>query len=218
MFTKQPDANNATTTLESRGRSSMSMRSPRGLLAAIVFLLALPIALLYQVLFGSGAGIIVHLALGVGSVLLLVAVFDFRLPAWINWIGCVSAGALATIFLLQGAALLIENDSLTYFAYQVLGQWPEGLFPALLILWFFAMLLFDSQGKARIFGFVAMSIVVGFEVYRYASFALGTPMEAQPEMLRLLLLVPFVWLLFESTKKAHLTQDAVPRLRSSVGG
>jgi hypothetical protein len=205
MFTKQPDKNEATTMMGSQGSSRVSMRSPRGLLAAIVFLLAIPVAFLCQILFGSGASTTIHLALGAGCVLLSFAVFDFKLPRWINWIGCASAGALAAIFLLQAVALLIPNDSLNYLAYQVLGQsGPESLFPALLILWFVAMLLMDSQGKTRILGFVAMSIAVGFEVYTHALSYLGTPIEAQPQMLRPLMLLPFVWLLFESTKKIHL--------------
>ena len=194
------------------------MRSPLGFLAAIVFLLALPVAVLCQVLVGSGSGVAVHLALAAGCVLLSFAVFDFRLPGWMNWIGCVSAAATGAIFLLQGVALLIHSYSLTYLAYQVLGQWPESLFPALLILWFLAMLLFDSQGKTRILGYGAVSIVVGFEVYRYTLAYLGNPIEAQPTILRLLMLLPFVWLLFESIKKTHLTDDAVPSFRNSVKG
>jgi hypothetical protein len=78
------------------------------------------------------------------------------------------------------------------------------VFPALLVLWFVAMLLFDSQGKTRILGFVAMSIAVGFEVYTHTLSYLGTPIEAQPQILRVLMLPMFVWLLFESTKKVHL--------------
>jgi hypothetical protein len=194
------------------------MRSPRGLLAAVVFLLALPVAVLCQVLFGSGDGVAVHLALALGSVLLSFAVFDFKVPRWISWIGCVSAGALAVIFLSQGVADLLQNDSLAYLAYQVLGQWPEGLLPVLLTLWFVAMLLIDSRGKTRILGFVVMSIVVGFEVCRYTLAYLGTPIEAQPRMLTLLMLLPFVWLLIESTKKTYLTQDAVPSLGDPVKG
>jgi hypothetical protein len=216
MFTKQPVTNEPTTMMESQGTSSM--RSFRGFLAAIVFLLAVPVALLCQILFGSGAGTTIHLVLGAGSVLLSFAVFDFELPRWINWIGCVSAAALGAIFLLQAVALLIPNDSLNYVAYQVLGQWPEGLFPVLLILWFVAMLLFDSQGKTRILGFVALSIAVGFELYTYTLAYLGTPIEEQSQILRLLMLPLFVWLLFESTKKTHLTRDAVPSLRSPVKG
>jgi hypothetical protein len=194
----------APTMMESQGRSRGSMRSPRGFLAAIVFLLALPIAVLSQILFGSGDGTTIHLALGTGSLLLAFAVFDFKLPRWINWIGRVCAGALAIIFLLQAVALLIPNESLTYLAYQVLGQRLEGLLTDLIILWFVAMLLMDSQGKTRILGFVAMSIAVASEVYKYALVYLGTPIEAQPQILRALMLLPFVWLLFESAKKVHL--------------
>jgi hypothetical protein len=205
MSTKQPVANEATTMMESRGSSGVRhLRSPRGLLAAVVFLLAVPVALLCQILFGSGAGTTLHLALGAGSVLLSFAVFDFKLPRWINWIGCVSAGALGAIFLLQAVALLIPNDSLNYLAFDVLGQRLEGSLPDLIILWFVAMLLFVSQGKTRILGIVALSLAVGFEVYKYTLAYLGTPVEAQPQMLRLLMLLLFVWLLFESTKKVHL--------------
>jgi hypothetical protein len=204
MFTKRPDTNEATTMMKSQGRSRVSMRSPRGFLAAIVFLLAIPVAFLCQIFFGSGASTTIHLALGAGSVLLSFAVFDFKLSRWINWIGCISAGALAAILLLQAVALLIPNVSLYHFAYQVLGQRLEGLLPDLIILWFVAMLLFDSQGKTRILGFVAMSIVVGLEVYKYTLAHLGTPIEAQPQRLKALLLLAFVWLLFECTKKTHL--------------
>jgi hypothetical protein len=215
MSTNQPITPGAPTTTVSQGISGVRIRSPRGLLAAIVFLMAVPVTFLFLILFGSGASTAIHLALGAGSVVLAFAVFDFKLPRWINWIGSVSAGALGAIFLLQAVALLISNDSLNYFAYEVLGQSgpgsvfsallvPESLFPALLVLWFVAMLLFDSQGKSRILGFVAMSIAVGFEVYTHTLSYLGTPIEAQPQILRLLMLPMFVWLLFESTKKVHL--------------
>ena len=42
------------------------------------------------------------------------AVFDFKLPSWITWIGCLSMSALAAIFLVQGVSHLIENDAFTY--------------------------------------------------------------------------------------------------------
>jgi hypothetical protein len=218
MPTNQPITTTATTTTQSRGSSGVHMRSPLGLLAALAFLSALPIAFGFQVLFGSGVGTAIHFALATGSILLAFSVFDFTLPRWMNWIGCAAALALGTIFLLQALALLIPNESLNYVAYQVLGQWPEGLFPVLLILWFVAMLIFDSQGKTRILGFVALSIAVGFEVYTHTLAYLGIPIEAQSQMLRLLMLLLFVWLLFESTKKTNPTQDAVPSLRSPVKG
>ena len=177
------------------------MRSPRGFLAAIVFLLALPIAVLYQMLFGNGAAAVLHLAFALGSVLLSLAVFDFQMPRWITWTGCVSAGALAAIFLLQGVADLIENDSLTYVANEVLGQWLERILVDLVILWFVAMLLIDSQGKTRVLGFGVMSIAVCVEVYSYILIFFGTSLDAQVPTLKIMMLLPFVWLLLESIKR-----------------
>jgi len=118
-----------------------------------------------------------------------------------NWTGCAAALALGTIFLLQAFALLMPNESLNYFAYQVLGQWPEGWLPDLIILWFIVMLLIDSRGETRILGFVVMSLAVLLEFYSHILTFLGTSLNEEAGILKLLLLLPFVWLLFESTKK-----------------
>jgi hypothetical protein len=176
------------------------------LLAALAFLSAVPIALGCQILFGSGAGTAIHFALAAGSVLLGLSVFDFELPRWINWIGCVAALALGTIFLLQAVAQLVPSESLNYVAYQVLGQWPEGWLPDVVIVWFVAMLVLDSQGKSRILGIVAVSIAVCFELYSHILRFGGT---SDTGSLKLLMLLPFVWLLFESTKKPHPNEPMV---------
>jgi hypothetical protein len=89
------------------------MRSPLGFLGATVLLLALPIAVLTQVLFGSGSGTTIHVALGVGCALVALSVFDFETPRWVAWIGCVAAGSFAGIVLVQAASELIQNDSFT---------------------------------------------------------------------------------------------------------
>jgi hypothetical protein len=200
MSTNQPTTTGATPTTVSQGISGVRIRSPLGLLAALAFLLALPIAVGCQILFGSGSGTAVHFALAAGSALLAFSVFDFELPRWMNWIGCVAALGLSTIFLLQAVAELIPMESLNYVAYQVLGQWPEGWLPDVLILWFIAMLALDSRGKTRILGLVAISLAVCFELYSHILRYLGT---SPTESLKLLMLLPFVWLLFESTKKPH---------------
>src|SRR5215210_183669 len=200
MSTNQPIATGATTTV-SQGISGMRMRSPLGLLAALAFLVGVPISFDWQILFGSGAGTMIHFFLAAGSLLLAFAVFDFQLPRWMNWIGCAAGLALGTIFLLQAVALLIPNESLNYFAYEVLGPWPEGWLPDVLILWFVAMLVLDSQGKSRILGIVAVSIAVCLELYSHTLRFLGT---SPTEILRLLMLLLFVWLLIESTKKPQL--------------
>jgi hypothetical protein len=201
MATNQPITTGPTTTTLSQGISGVRIRSPLGLLAALTFLLGIPISFGCQILFGSGAGTMIHFFLAAGSVLLAFSVFDFELPRWINWIGCAAGLALGTIFLLQAVALLIPIESLHYFAYEVLGQWPEGWLPDVVILWFAALLLIDSQGKSRILGIVAVSLAVCFELYSHILRFGGT---SDTGSLKLLMLLPFVWLLLESTKKPHL--------------
>jgi hypothetical protein len=201
MSTNQPITSGATTTTVSQGISGVRIRSPRGLLSALAFLVGIPLSFGCQILFGSGAGTMIHFVLAAGTLLLAFCVFDFELPRWINWIGCAAGLALGTIFLLQAVALLIPNESLHYFAYEVLGQWPEGWLPDVLILWLVAMLVLDSQGKSRILGIVAVSIAVCTELYSHTLRFLGT---SPTEILRLLMLLLFVWLLLESTKKPQL--------------
>ena len=200
MSTNQPITTGATTTTVSQGISGVRMRSPLGLLAALAFLLALPIAVGCQILFGSGSGTAVPFALAAGCALLAFSIFDFELPRWMNGIGCAAALALGTIFLLQALAELMPSESLNYVAYQVLGQWPEGWLPDVVLLWFVALLVLDSRGKSRVLGFVVLSIAVCFELYRHILMYLGT---SDTGSLKLLMLLPFVWLLFESTKKPH---------------
>jgi hypothetical protein len=57
-----------------------SRQEGAGLMAAFVILLALPIPIGYQILFGSGRGTTIHFALTAGRVLLASSVFDFELP------------------------------------------------------------------------------------------------------------------------------------------
>src|SRR5215216_3627017 len=193
MATNQPITTGPSTTTVRRGISGVRIRSPLGLLAALTFLLGIPISFGWQILFGSGAGTMIHFVLAGGTLLLAFCVFDFELPRWINWIGCAAALALGTIFLLQALALLIPNESLNYFAYKVLGQWPEGWLPDVLILWFVAMLVLDSRGKSRILGIVAVSVAVCFDLYIHVLRFGG---DSPAQILRLLMRLLFVWLLF----------------------
>jgi hypothetical protein len=172
------------------------MRSPRGFLGSVVLLLALPVAVLTQVLVGSGSSVAMHVALTVGCSLVALAAFDFETPRWVAWIGCVAAGAFATIFLLQAASELIRNDAFSYFALQILGDYPERILKTLFIFWFVGVLLSASRGNTRILGFVVMAIVLFVEVYNYVLLVLGVA-----PALTILYLLPFVWLLLESRKK-----------------
>jgi len=178
------------------------MRSPLGLLGSLVLLLALPIAVLTQVLLGGGSAVAIHVALAVGCVLVSFSAFDFETPRWLAWIGCVSAVAFAVIFLLQAASTLIGNESFSYFTNEVLGFWPEKILLSLITFWLVGLLLTASRGKTRILGFVAMAIVVCVEAYVYFGLlVLGTNPFLETATVKLPYLLPFVWLLFESGKR-----------------
>jgi hypothetical protein len=178
------------------------MRSPRGFLGSIVLLLALPVAVLTQVLLGSGSSLTMHVALAVGCALLSVAVLDFETPRWIAWVGGVAAGTFAAIFLLQAASELIRNDSFSYFALQVMGNYPERILKTLVIFWLVAVLLTASRGRTMILGIVAMATVVCVEVYNYVLLFLG-----EAPALTILYLLPFFWLLLEG-RKSQATKGA----------
>jgi hypothetical protein len=183
------------------------MRSPRGLLGAVVLLLALPIAVMVQVLFGSGSATTIHFVLAAGSLLVALSVFDFETPRWIAWIGRVSSGGMSAIFLLQGASSLLGNDSFSYFANQVLGNWPERLLLTLIVFWLVAVLIFASRGKTRAMGAFVVATLVCMEALGYGLQLIGTNMLAETPALRLLYLLPFVWLIFESKKSRPKTRE-----------
>ena len=178
------------------------MRSPRGVLGSLVLLLALPIAVLTQALIGSGSAIAIHVALAMGCALVSLSAFDFGTPKWLAWVGCVSAGTFATIFLAQAVSSLIGSESFSYFANEVLGFWPEKMLLSLLAFWLVGVLLIASGGRTRILGFGAMAIVVGVEAYVYFGLLyLGTNPFLETAAVKLAYLLPFVWLLFESGKR-----------------
>ena len=178
------------------------MRSRRGFLAALVFLLALPITMLYQILFGNGADTVVHVTLAAGSLLLASAVVDFRKMAKvITWLGVLAAVAEGIIFLLQGVSHLIQSPDFTGLVYRRLGQWPERLFMDLIIFWLIALWLTESQGKTRIIGLITLVSVVTLEVYSYYLSFSGSSINSAAPGLKLLYLLPFVWLLLETNKK-----------------
>jgi hypothetical protein len=178
------------------------MRSPRGFLGSLVLLFALPVAVLTQVLVGTGSAMTIHVALAAGCLFVSLSAFDFGAPRWLAWVGCVSAGAFAAIFLVQAASTLIGIESFSYFANEVLGFWPEKLLLSSITVWLIGVLLTASRGRTRILGFVAMATVVCVEAYVYVGlFYLGTNPFLETAAVKLPYLLPFVWLLFESGKR-----------------
>jgi hypothetical protein len=188
------------------------MKSRLGFFGAIAFLAAMPLALLANFIFGGiSAELVIHFACGTGFVLCAMAMFDFPLPRWMTWIGSLATGAVGIIFLLQGVSnLMPDNEGLSYFVFQVLGQGLEGLFIDLFFLWLVAVLIMDSQGKTRVLGFFLLSIVVALEVYRIVLISSGGDF---PVALKLVYFLPIIWFLFESKKKISL--DTLTPKRSS---
>ena len=81
----------------------------------------------------GSAELVLHLAVGTGCLLLAAAAFDFGLPRWAAWIGCLSAAAFGGIFVLQGVAQIVGNDALTTLAFDVLGQEIERFLPDVIL-------------------------------------------------------------------------------------
>lgn len=175
------------------------MRSRTGLAVSIVFLLLLPIAVVYQAFFEKGVEIAIHVVLAIGAALLVLAVSDFKTPRWVTRLTCISTAILAIIFALQAVSLALQdNESLFYVAFRLLGQGIEGWLGNLFIVWCAVLLFTDSQGKTRIFGFFAVGLVIFAKIFEYISRYRG---ETPPEALKVLTLLLFVWLLLESTKE-----------------
>jgi hypothetical protein len=174
------------------------MRSTRGVFASTAFLLALPVTALYQMVLGTGAEAVVHGALALGAALMSCAVFDFKTPRWATWMGSASTGILATVFFLQGLSEVTHNEALTYFAYQVLGQWLEGRLVDLFMAWCVVVLVVDRQLAKRRLGIVAMATVACVKAYSLRLAYHGTSLDAEAPLLKILWLLPFLWILFES--------------------
>jgi hypothetical protein len=193
------------------------MRSLRGLLAAIAFLLVVPLVVVNSALFAIEAEITVHFVAAVGFLLLALAAFDFRTPKWIMWAACVAASISAVTYFLQGVSNLVPNNTaLFYLAFTVLGQQLERVLPDVLIVWFVAILLTDSRGKTRILGWAVMVPVIGVELLSYGSNLFGGSIYEVAPMLRAAILLPFVWLAFESAKKRSPDLEQTALLRTSA--
>src|SRR5262245_22735770 len=185
------------------------MRSRRGLFASLAFLLALPLTAACQMVFGTGSETVIHGLLALGSALMSFAVFDFKTPRWATWMGSGSTGALAAVFFLQGASEVVHNEALTYAAYQMVGQRLEGWLVDLFMAWCVVVLLVDRQATRRTLGIVAMATVARVKAYSLR-LAYGCPsLATAASILKVLWLMPFVWILFESTARKKPRLEAV---------
>jgi hypothetical protein len=173
------------------------MRSPAGALGALAVLLAVPMEVLGQLL-GVREGILVHVFLGIGTLLVAYAAFQFGLPRWLAWAGFLVATALALIFLLQALTELTMSESLRGLGYGILGQWPEGMLGELIMLWFLAPLGLASRGRTRRLGVLILPSVIALALLRSLP---GLPLGGGVPAI-LLLLIAYTWILFASAQSA----------------
>jgi hypothetical protein len=172
------------------------MRSPRGVAASIILLATVPIALAVAIATGGGGEPIVHFGIGAGALMLAAAMFDFGLPRAATWIGAAAAAVWGFTFVLQGVADAVGNEQLHQLAFNVLGQQLERVLPDVMLIWFVALLLFGSEGRTRVLGSILVPIVIVAEIVVYVGPLLGL----NPPFIKVALLLPIVWLLFESAK------------------
>ena len=183
------------------------MKSSRGFLAAVLFLSALPVAALLQGLLGRGGEIALHFTIAIGSGLLCSAISAFRTPWWATWVGYLSTGSLALIFALQGTSQLLASEVLARVAFQGLGQEVEGWLLNGLILWCLVALMTDGHAKTRVVGLLAVSLAAGVRFYAALLSWRGASLETTAPLLKVLYLMPFVWLLFASWGRPQLKRD-----------
>jgi hypothetical protein len=158
-------------------------------------LLAFPLAVLCQLVFGAGAETVVHVVGGAGFVLLARSFFDVAPPRWAGVAGAASATGMGAIFLLQGLSTVLPSDALNAIAFGLLGDLPERVLIAVLLVALIATCLHVSRGATRWIGLLALLLVAGLHAWRLYAQSTGIP---QPAELRLVYLLPFVWLLLAS--------------------
>lgn len=169
-------------------------------------LLSVPVALLVSRM-GGDAETVLHLTLGAGLIVTAFALSDFRTTRWVSVVGSFGLGSLGAIFVLQGASDLVPGAGLHRLAYGVLGQTPERVLPDLFIVWCVITLVQHSRGGTRRLGACVMTLVAAVEVIDYLMTGRGGD---APAILKVLFLLPFVWLLLES-RKARAALRTVPQ-------
>jgi hypothetical protein len=68
--------------------------------------------------------------------------------------------------------------------------------------------LLISHGKVKLFGIGVMALAISAEIYSYGVRYFGSGPGGASPLLKLVLLLPFVWLLLESSKKIPLPEAA----------
>jgi hypothetical protein len=141
----------------------------------------------------------IHFGVGVGSMLLALALFDFPTPRWISWLGATGLAGFGAILTLQGIAEVTNIQAIWTLAFDVLGQQAERYLPDLFIVASAAFVFAASQGRSRLFGIAAVAVAIGIEVAIYGGPFLGIEVPNP----KLHLALPVAVLLVESLKAAE---------------
>ena len=189
-----------------QSQQEWSSRSQRAFIGAATIVLSYLAAIAVEMRFGQGGDTVIHLMMGTGFVIFARSVFDFGLPRWVNMIGAAAAATFGAIFLLQGVSDLTHLRDSGSSAFDVFGHELERLLPDVVYLWFLALLIGSSQGKARRRGFLVMLVIFGLEIATLVSLLIGAPMAT----VKVLVLLPFGWLLFDSAERRTI-QSIDPR-------
>jgi hypothetical protein len=185
------------------------MRSIRGVLGASVLLLALPVTIVFQLIFDAGAETVIHVCLALGAFLVAAAAFDFHTPPRLTWLGVASTAALGVAFSLQALSELVPNDWLYLLAYTILGP-LEALFLVGLLVWVLGLSLVESSRARRIAAWATLLAATCATILTIALLISGG-WTAVPQGLRLVYLLPIGWLLWTSLQRQQ-QEFAAPRV------
>lgn len=163
--------------------------------------MAVPVAVTVSAFSGVEAETLLHFLLAAGCLLLDPSAFNS--PAWIRLTGVLSTGLLGITFALQGFAQVAGNATLTWLAFDKLGQWPEALLVALLMLWFVSVLFTRSSGWRKFIGYLCVVPAILLVIFGYIEPLIGAGADLFGP-LKMTLLLPFVWLMLESKHPSTL--------------
>jgi hypothetical protein len=108
--------------------------------------------------------------------------------------------AIGAIFFTQALAPITQNETLMSLAYgREVSGWGETITITILMLWFMVLATTLGRGVTTWLGVLSAALVIGLLLW----VMLVGPPEGTPEALRLLLLLPFVWYLFVSTRRSR---------------
>jgi hypothetical protein len=188
--------------------TTWSIRSMRGALGALALLLALPITIAAQIVAPDSGQVVIHIVLCIGALLIALSVFDFATPHGLAWAACGAGLAIGAIFFTQALAPITQNETLMSLSYgREVSGWGETITITILMLWFMVLATTLGRGVTTWLGVLSAALVIGLLFW----VMLVGPPEGTPEALRLLLLLPFAWYLFVSTRRSRAREQGLGR-------